>query len=76
MIGDILWAKLTRPQGDITKPFDARELQATIEAVLNNHELSLMRQHAEREYASARKSVIELVQNHEAFADSKLDIAQ
>ena len=65
--GTFYRAKLTRPQGYITKPFDAQELQATIEAALNNHEMSLIRQHAEREYASARKSVIELAQNHEGF---------
>ena len=56
--GTFYRAKLTLPQGYITKPFNAQELPVTIEAALDNHDLSLIRQNAKRKHASARKSVI------------------
>ena len=61
-------AKMTEPLAYIIKPFDEQELQATIEAALNMHHLVVLREDAEREYAIAVETAVQLGQKQRELA--------
>ena len=61
-------AKLTEPLGYIIKPFDERELEATVEAALNMRRIIVAQEDADPEYSCAIEPAGELAQKHREVA--------